>query len=279
MTRVLLHAGFHKTATKSVQDFLTRNGRLIYPRAAIVLPARIRDITRTGFWVQDLPGPAMLARLRDEYRAFLGTLNLAAAKGNPGRDLIISAENIAGRLPAGDDADGPYPAAADLIGALVGALATLPAPVEVTVYLSLRAQDDWARSLYAHTALKRHGVRVTEDQPGFAARLGRVPLADRAAAIAAALPGCRVLIRDIADLADAPFGVAQPFVDFLRLPDADLARLERPLHLHRSADPALVDRMVALNRSDLDAAGLAAAKQGLMDGSGMAGTDMRGKPR
>ena len=166
--------------------------------------------------------------------------------------------------------------ATDLLERLIRALRVLPPPNEVTLYLSLRPQAQWLRSLHSHLALK--DVRLRDDLAQFSARFPGT-ITDEVPRIAAALPGLRILTRDIATLAQAPFGIAQPFVDFLDLPPDDLARLVPPGHVYRSADPALVDQLIDLNRSRLDAEALRAAKQQLIRGNELAGTDRQGKPR
>ena len=259
MTRVLLHPGFHKTGTKSVQQFLSANAPLIWPHAALILPARIRAITQLAFACTRNPAPEILALLGDEMRRFLGTLSLARKGGKPPRDIIISAENLLGPMPRGD---GPvYPQAQAILTALTAALRDTVAATQVTVYLSLRDQQDWARSVHAHHARRLTGLRLTDDVDKMHAALGRFPLAERAAL---AVPGATVMTADIATLSPQPFGIAQPFVDFLRLPPDALRQLVPVQYLHRT-DPALTDEVMALNRSTLDDAAWEQAKRALLN--------------
>lgn len=269
MTRVLLHAGFHKTGTKTVQHFLRSNRPLLRDRAVLVLPARIRELTRLGFWYQDLPEPDMLDRMRDAYADFFRSL-----KRLPGRDLVISAENMLGRMPDGRS-DCAYPVAGALLPAIIAALRSLPPPVEIVVYLSMRAQPGWVRSLYAHFAAKPEQPRLTEDFGRFAARFTHLSLEREADRIVNALPDCPVSVQNIETLSNARFGIAQPFVDFLDLPEGRLSQFSPVEHRHRSADPALVSELVALNRSDLDAEALAQAKRDLI----RANADDKGEPQ
>ena len=160
MTRVLLHPGFHKTGTKSVQQFLSANGPVIWPHAALILPNRIRAITQLAFASTRNPTADMLALLGDEMRRFLATLSLSRKGEKPPRDIIISAENLAGPMPRGD---GPgYPALQAILTALTAALHDSAGAREVTIYLSLRDQQDWARSVHAHHARRLSGLRLTD---------------------------------------------------------------------------------------------------------------------
>ncbi|MFV0410187.1 MAG: hypothetical protein ACK5LJ_10980 [Paracoccus sp. (in: a-proteobacteria)] len=278
MTRVFVHAGFHKTGTKTVQQFLHENGPVIWPRSALVLPARLREVTtKIGFWYQDLPEPDLLDLWQSTMEAFLQSLDLApGTNGRPGRDLIVSAENMIGRMPNGSGPR-PYPVAVELLDRLLRALRVLPPPNEITIYLSLRPHQQWVRSIHSHLALKN--IRLRDDLEQFAAQMSQTSITDEAQRIIDALPAARVITHDIGRLNDEPFGIAQPFVDFLGLPAANLARLTLPRHVYRSADPALVARLIELNRSKLDSASLAHAKKDLIKGSGLAGTDIQGRPR
>ncbi|WP_295048877.1 hypothetical protein [uncultured Paracoccus sp.] len=277
MTRVFLHAGFHKTGTKSLQHFLRQNGAIIRPSADFVLPEDLRDITRLGFWYQDLPDPQLLAQMQTALQRVFARCELTQP-GQNRRKLIISAENLLGRLPDGET-DRLYPAATDLLRTAVQSLSVLPPPVDIVVYLSLRRQDDWVRSLHGHLAMKQRRIRLTDDLAQFSARLDREPLRDVAARIVVAFSPRQTVMRDITELASAPFGIAQPIVDFLDLPPDQRARLQPLQHLHRSADPRLVGDLIALNRSPFDADALAAAKNARIAGNVLAGTDMKGNLR
>ena len=271
MTRVLLHAGFHKTGTKSVQQFLRGHGDIVWRRAAYLQPARMREIARLAFWYADDPGPAGLALIRAETETLIGGLSLThAATGRPTRDLIISAENLCGPMPRGVG-ERFYPHAPAIIGAVVQGLAgAIPTLSGVTVYLSRRPRDAWIDSVHAHHLRRTEGPRMTMDRAEFATSMPAIDLADEAQAITAAIPDTHVLGHDITALADARFGIAQPFVDFLRLPDAALAKLGPVPHLHRAADAQVNDQLLALNRGGLDDAALAAAKAALLDTAGQA---------
>ncbi|MDO5612013.1 MAG: hypothetical protein Q4G14_02075 [Paracoccus sp. (in: a-proteobacteria)] len=262
MSRVLLHPGFHKTGTKSVQQFLWANGPLIWPHTALILPARITELTRLAFAQTRAPSPHNLAALGDEMRQFIGGLSLARPGKTP-RDVIISAENLIGPMPRGDDA--PYPQAAAILTEVVAALRDTIAATEVMIHLSLRDQADWARSIHAHHARRLSGPRMTASPADLAADLARWPLAQRAATLT--VPGATVMATDIATLAAERFGIAQPFVDFLRLPPGAHDRLTQVPHLHRS-DHALTGRMLELNRSALGGDALAQAKRALLPPAG-----------
>lgn len=255
MTRVLLHLGLHKTGTTSVQKFLEDNRAAIEPATEVLLPDRTREISRWVWRFHQLGDPDVLQVIREDLQQQLAGLQLS------GRDLVISDENLLGPMPRAEDSD-PYPAAATLIGIYREAMQVLPEPLQLTVCLTTRAPQDWATSIHAHLARKIRAVRLTEDRDSFTARLTRNGFARTLAAIRAELPDLDLHVNEMETLIDQPFGLAQVFVDFLNLPDN---RMLRPAtHRHRSPAPELIDRLIALNRSDLDEDALATAKQALL---------------
>ncbi|RNF33588.1 hypothetical protein [Paracoccus methylarcula] len=257
MTRVLLHLGLHKTGTTSLQKFLEDNRAAIEPAAAILLPAQTREISRWAWRFHQLGDRDVLQVIREDFQQLLAALPLGD------RDLIISDENLLGPMPRAQGAD-PYPHAATLIDTYRETLQILPKPPRLTVWLTTRDPQDWAISIHAHLARKIRAVRLTEDRDNFSARLAGNGFERTLTAIPAALPDLDLQVNGMEALADQPFGLAQVFVDFLNLPDN---RMLRPAtHHHRSPAPELIDRLIALNRSDLDEDALAAAKQAMLRG-------------
>lgn len=262
MTRVLLHAGFHKTGTTSVQDFLHRNRRLIRPQAQIVLHPPLAEVAR---WIRDydlLPDPQRLQVITEEVARALSDLRLN------GRDLIISHEELAGPMPLGQSAL-PYPHAVPLLRAVIAGLSRL-GPVNLRLHFTTRPQADWVASIYGHQIRKQTKVRLTEGRDSFSVRLMAGRLEDQLAAIRAGLPGIALTSSDLSQQGTR-FGPAQPFVDFLRLPEKVQAQLSPPRHLMIAPAPDVLDQMLALNRSDLDAKALIQAKKALIKASGQSG--------
>lgn len=259
MTRILLHPGFHKCATSSAQDFLHENRERIWPTTAIARPDRLRDLSMIVFRYEDSRDPELLETLTEAMRGLLRDIHLT-----PKRNLILSCENLLGRMP--QCAEGaPYPVAVPVLRALTSAFDVIDGPHDLTVYLSTRDQDDWLRSVWGHLARKRRGVRITDDLPAFRARFSGVSLTDQVAQIREELPALDIRAEDIDALADAPFGVGQPFLDMMRLPPEKRAACTPPKHSHRGPELALATKLIELNRSDLGPDALHAAKDRLIE--------------
>jgi hypothetical protein len=267
--QVLLHLGFHKTGTSSAQGFLHANRTLIWPQAALVLPGRIRPVAHAVFNHGFERTRTSLSEITTAMRGVLAAMTLG-----PKRRIVISSENLLGPMPLGLT-EAPYPEAAAIVRALLDGFAGLGWSVEVTLYLSTRAQEGWAESLWAHQARKTQPVPFAEDLASFRARLGRVPLAAQLDSLRAGLPEGRFLVHDCADFAAMRFGAGQPFVDFLALPKP-LQDQFRPVPRKNVSPPRPVtEELIALNRSALGADALAEAKRALLARAGWEQTDPR----
>ncbi len=258
--RVFLHAGCHKTATTSAQGFLFHNRQRIWPHAALILPKRAQPVTRAVHGYLDDPTPVGLSAITGAMADLLAEMDLT-----PKRRLLVSAENLLGRMPMGLSPD-PYPRAAPILRALLAGFERLGWPVEITIYLSTRPQAAWVESVWAHQLRKDHLFALTDDLPEFAARLSRVPLTEQIAQIAAALPDLTLQTHDLSDLAKAPFGPGQPFLDFLNLPAEKRAAFVAVPPGQIAPPRAISAELLALNRSGLDRRALAAAKRMLLEG-------------
>ncbi|SOB94573.1 hypothetical protein [Rhodobacter maris] len=263
MMQVFLHLGFHKTATSSAQAFLHENRELIWPRAALALPGRMRAVSHAVFEHCFARNARSAEAITAAMRAFLSGLTLG-----PKRRLIISAENLLGPMPLGLD-PAPYPAAGESIAALLAAFEVFDWPVEVTLYFSTRAQASWVESIWAHQARKDQLVPFCEDLESFRAGLDQMPLRAQLARICAALPGQKVVSHDVSEFASMRFGAGQPFVDFLSLP-RDVQDQFVAVPARNVAPPrAVTEELIALNRVDLLDAELAAAKRAVLQRAGL----------
>lgn len=257
MSRALLHLGFHKTGTTSMQGFLRRNQAVLYRHAAVLLPEQTSELSRWVWRLHMLNDDDVKQVIAEEIAGLLAGLDL------DGRDLIVSDENLLGPMPRASDVD-PYPHAAALLDLWCLALRTLPHPMRPTLLLTTRGTPDWATSIHAHLARKLSAVRLTEHRDSFVPRLAAHGFDPTITGLRLALPDLDIRLHDMADLAAAPCGLAQPFVDFLPLSVAERAELQPTIHENRAPVPEITDRLIALNRSDLDDEALWDAKRAML---------------
>lgn len=265
--QVFLHLGFHKTGTSSAQMFLHENRALIWPRAALVLPGRIRTVAHAVFSHHYERDAGSLAAITAAMRDFLRTMTLG-----PKRRILISAENLLGPMPRGLT-PAPYPDAVAILRALIAGFDAFDWPVQVTLYLSTRAQATWVDSLWAHQVRKDQAIPFTEDLEGFRARMARVSQAEQLDIIRRGMAGVTLVTQDLAGFDALPFGAGQPFLEFLGLPPDQRAAFQ-PVFRRNVAPPrAVTEALLALNRQGLGEAELAAAKRALLAEAGLGKTE------
>ncbi|RYG90562.1 hypothetical protein EU803_11165 [Loktanella sp. IMCC34160] len=260
MRRVFLHTGFHKTGTTSAQAFLFANRKKIWPHHAMILPFRTRaNRTRmAATYHSSSRDPISLDEFRFRLRGMFAEIDFKSDRG-----LIISDENFSGLRPS-LNSDPGYPAAADLAEALVDEVhALFPGEeVNITLYLSTRAPSAWLRSLWAHEVRKGWTpLGLDEFSEQFAALSD---LSQTVHAIADRLPGCTVVEHRLEVLSLLPFGPATPFVDFLDLPEAELASFDRPAPENHSPPTEVLQQLLELNRMDLPLEELKERKQAVL---------------
>ncbi len=256
--KIIIHAGFHKTGTTSAQRFLIHNGKHIYPHAAIVIQRRIERPLEMAMAYSTGGGDLALNAFRQRFATFLESLD-------PGRrGLVISAENLAGMMPGkGGMVDG-YGACPALMHATLESIHQALGPHnEIVFYFSTRAKPAWRHSLWWHGLWK---ARLRDDFTTFSARLGpNCNLHEVVARVRAKVAPCRVVSRRLEALAQDRFGPATALVDLLGLPLRTRRALENVPPQHAMPSPDLAPRFLALNRSALPNAEVAARKRNLIE--------------
>jgi len=255
--RVILHAGFHKTGTTTVQSYLRQNAKHIWPRSALVLPGRTRGkAALMAVRYSRLGQPALLNAFAQDLHATLSALDV----GNT-RKVLIADENLAGRMP-GRDGQMTYGATPDLMARAEDVIRDIfGSDAEVIFHFSLRDPASWLHSTY------RHNLRTSRLTLGRADYQSiyqpAAQLRDVVQAVADRVKG-RVQVCDVAGLT-GPEGVAAPLIDLLDLPDHLRRRLTPLAPQNLGPVEGVLDALLALNRSDLSDKALMAAKTKLLD--------------
>jgi len=243
--RIIVHGGFHKTGTSSIQAVLNQNSPLIWPHYALVLPGRIPDVLKAATFQSRVGDPFSLSEYAFRLHSFLGTLVLGRKRG-----LCISAEDLCGLIPGRNGQDG-YTAAPELMATTARVLEEVCGPeFDITFYLSLRQSEAWLRSTYFQN-LRRS--RLTMDMESYVDLLRpKVDLQHSAAEIAKAVAPHRPVATWLEDTSTLPLGPATPIVDLLGLPRATRKAMTATGPRNASPSTEIVDQMLAMNRSGLD---------------------------
>lgn len=148
MRRVILHLGFHKTGSSSVQELLRANRDRLAPRIACLIrkDPELRGLEAACKAFDRAPNLLTRARLRRQWRRLTGRLEDAAAE-----TVIVSSEDLMGRIPSERDAAAIYSNSATIIGTLQGATPE----VELHAVFYTRDGAAWRDSLYRHLVRTR----------------------------------------------------------------------------------------------------------------------------
>ena len=245
MQQIVVHAGFHKTGTTTIQSFLLENGKHLWPHMALVMPARISDVTKFATMHSVIGGQIS----RDEFRfrlvKFLGSLDIGKK-----RHLCISAEDLAGLIP-GRSGKESYAGCPALMATTRDALREVFGPaLPITFYLSTRDPDRWLRSCYWQN-LRSSPLKM--DYATFAETYSDAANFDPIIAqTREALGDTPLVTMPMEDTLNMRFGPATPIIDLFPLPPETLNALTTPISRNASPSPEIIAEVLALNRSGLD---------------------------
>lgn len=258
--RVILHAGFHKTGSSSLQDSLVTHAAALGPdlriatRKTSAALARASDQARSWSITRDAEATAALATALGDWT---GELQLA-----PGQVLLASSEDFAGHMPGGHGLT-DYSAAPAIARALVKALQTrFGAGLEMQFLYTTRAPEPWLRSI--HWQLARNpmlGLSARKFLRRYAKAAEFAPLM---AKIRAAVPGTHVTEIPLETLACRRLGPVEAIYDLAGLDACRRAALSALPAANSRPPHDLADAFVALNRAGIAAPVLARMKAALI---------------
>lgn len=260
MTRVIIHAGFHKTGTTSLQAFLGRNARRLQPYMAIYQKTDLKRARYLGRWYGQRPVFWRRWLFRFGFRDFLKSVPDAPV-------IVISRESFSGMMlgfrgtrlrPARRYAPMAIPLAREMIRETRRRFGP---DVQIEFLYTTRAAQPFVNSLWRHVL---RTSKLTQNEAEFTA--GFTPLPDleaEAGTIRKALSPVPVHTAAIETYADHPFGPAKALLDLLGIPPETQAKL-RPVDRHNPGQSeALSQEFLTMNRSRLRGRALYEAKEAL----------------
>ncbi len=255
MGRLLIHAGFHKTGTTSVQRLLAKNKRALAPVTHVFLRKHLDAAC-------DAARAYSASRNAADLLAFSSAIAdfLAARDMDDSRDIIVSTEDLSGLMPGRRDLQ-TYDAAPILMKALTMMIdRTLGDRIdEVIFYFSLRRPEAWLRS--CHTQHLR-AIRMTLDAADYARDYAAsADLPRMVEKIRIAVAPHRVESAWLEDCTEAPLGPLTPIADILGWPEAtrDAVTMLPPANV--SLPPELRAEFLEINRATEDFDELRKAKE------------------
>jgi hypothetical protein len=260
MTRVVVHAGFHKTGTTSLQDFIRLNKTALAPHLAYYGKADFLNAGAQARLYAQRPFPHRLFLFRRALRHFLATI-----PDHP--TIVLSRETFSGGMPGHRTLSGRLMTsyqrpAKRLATVIISELRRrFGSEVDITFLYTTREREAWVRSVYGHLL---RSIRLTDTFETFRARFPDLPGPEEEARLLARALPVRVATARLEDYSTAPEGPAAALLDLLQVPAHTRATLQPVPPQNTANAPALQAEFLRLNRSIQNKSKLKAAKNALL---------------
>ncbi len=247
MTRVIIHAGFHKTGTTSLQRFLEINAEALAPHVRVILKPQMealaacaRDCSNAMLPSTLMPRRLARAAFKKQFAALLKTTAL-----EPNQTLLISCEALVGRMPGRENIMA-FDAAAGLAEDMLTVATQHFGPdLNITFFYTTRAKDAWMRSAYTHLLQQ---TKFTMSMDEFTTKYARAGDLDVAISnIAKAIAPLKPVVSRLEDTSPKHFGPASELLELLNLPSEVIATLQSPLQINRGIDAFEQRKMMEFN--------------------------------
>ncbi|WP_322867829.1 hypothetical protein U5922_017410 [Aquicoccus sp. G2-2] len=262
MIRILVHAGFYKTGTTSLQACLSHNRAALSPWFDFCGPGDLRGTGRLAHLYAARPFPWRRTRFRHSLRA-----GLARLPAPPSGHLVISRESFTGLLPGHRDWRGRpvlgFPHAATLTQIVAAELSRrFGRSAQIEFLLTTRARESWLASLHGHLL---RSIDMTDDLATFTARFpADLDPKREATRLAHALAPLPVHIADLETMAARREGPAAAVLDLMNVPKDARTTLSLPTRTNQGQTETQRAAFLTLNRSGLSRTALKKAKEDLL---------------
>lgn len=267
--RILLHPGFHKTGTSSLQGGVQTQTDRLSEFLQFRNTADLRESARAARRFSARPEKINLWRFAIAFRAELGSVQRDGPQA-----LLISSEDLCGTLP-GLRGVLSYEAVPSLMNVAVAVLKScFGNGAEITLWFTTRTGENWLRSVWYQNL---RAQRLTEDFETFRLLLARAAELDAVVARVAAriaLQG-RVISTPIETCGAPPLGPLGAALDLLDIRTEGLP----PLPARNAQPEGAAEELLALNRSDLADEALVEAKREVLRRYRRAGQTRRPDPQ
>ena len=243
MRQILLHPGFHKTGTSSMQHFLWVNREALEPYFDLRMLRHMKPVVKLANTYSRRGNPLDLVDMVGLLDTMFDEFPVRDV-----RDLLISSEGLSGHLPGWPNVK-DYGAVPTLMTYLTGYLADRFPDAQVKLLFTTRSGHDWLYSAYRHH-LK--GQRMTLNFEEFQATFGKAAdlqaIITEVAEVLAPLP---VMFMPMSDALRHPLGPGAALVDQMNVPQAVRDNLEPVGKGNEGPDDALWAEFLKLNKSNL----------------------------
>ncbi len=209
--RFILHAGFHKTATTTLQHFLKENGEILSAQYSLWVSEFIKPISNKASKFSMQRDYEILTEMTERLSVYLEE----EAKLHD-LDVICSHEDFSGQLPGRSKSNNNYDAIFETLPALCETIKKSGLFTEIIVYFSTRDYTKWIESLYWHL-IQSTNLRL--ELKTFKKQHRSFPdLEDIVTNIRKIMPELTIISANIDDYSTAEFGATTPFIDLIDPP-------------------------------------------------------------
>ncbi|MEP1961808.1 hypothetical protein [Tateyamaria sp.] len=235
--RLVVHAGFHKTGTTTLQNTLAAHRDLLRPHASVILRADMKGLCEAA---------RAYSKTRTDFNLGLVAYEAALLAESWGSDTVLmSSEDLSGHMPGRHDLT-DYRAAIALAATMTDTWRATCPDIEITWVYTTRAAVPWLASCHVQHL---RAARMTLDADAYA----------DAFAGSADLEGIAARVRDRVVDADVHTLALESHRDNLLEPVLALGGLSESLRMHvtplppanTSPSAETIAEMLALNRSDI----------------------------
>ena len=259
--RILIHPGFHKTGTSSIQHFLWVNRRNLRDHLATLQLRHLKPVAQLCMRFARSRNPLLLSDLVEVLDEALSLEDLLPEADDP-RDIVISCEALSGHCPGWpgvmDYGTAPY-----TVSVVAGYFAERFPGAEIIVVYSTREPEPWLYSAWGHHLL---GQRL---RAGFEewAPIYR-PASDLQSVVsevADAIAPHQVFTLPLEESRIHPKGPGGALLELIDLPAEVRDQLTPVGQGNAGPPPDLITEYLALNRSALTDADVRTRKAALLE--------------
>ncbi len=247
MTRVIIHPGFHKTGTTSLQRFLEINAAVLAPYVRVILKPEMEDVASRARDCSNVSRLGMHTVRRAAFRRRFADLLQRTPLEN-GQTLLVSCEALVGRMPGRENVVA-FDAAPALAKDMVRVAGKHFGDLDLTLLYTTREQASWMRSAYSHLL---HQSKFTMSEEAFAKEFYRAGDLDTIISkITKAIAPRTPITSQLEATAPEPFGPASALLPLLDLPADVVAALEPAKHLNQQLDVFEKSKLQDFNAQDM----------------------------
>lgn len=254
--QIVIHAGFHKTGTTSVQTMLRENAEVLQPHLRCFLKDDFEDLTSKARSFSVNPNQETLSDVAEAAQAFFATIDAEDA-----RPILMSSEDLSGHMPGRHGLE-CYDSSGLVMKCISEAIADqFGDDIDLTFYFSTRQREPWLRSTWWQNL---RSTRLCLDFPDYAAQFEDARgLDDILAEVADDVAPAKVASEALEIATDRPLGPLAPLLDQLDVPRLDRAALTTLPPENVQPDIGIDAVFLALNRSQLLDSDVKEAKRSL----------------